>query len=177
MPTHNKARKDGYVYIHQLQAEKKLGRPLNDKECVHHIDENKYNNDIDNLIVFATVADHAGFHKGASIYQVGDVWKAEKSYKIIKRGNTTKREYRDLCPICKKNLKEKHSKMCLCCYNEYKSINIPSKETLLAIILNTPFTTIGKMYGVTDNAVRKWCKKYNLPYTRKDILEYKLNNS
>ena len=43
MPNHPKARVDGYVYIHQLQAEKVLGRKLNKKECFHHIDENKYN--------------------------------------------------------------------------------------------------------------------------------------
>ena len=34
-----------------------------------------------------------------------------------------------------------------------------------------PFTQIGKEYGVTDNAVRKWCKSYNLPYRVKDIKE------
>ena len=63
-PTHPKARKDGYVYIHQLQAEKKLGRHLRDDECVHHIDENKLNNDIDNLMIFKTRADHTAFHMG-----------------------------------------------------------------------------------------------------------------
>lgn len=31
-PVHPKARSDGYVYIHQLQAEKKLGRQLSEKE-------------------------------------------------------------------------------------------------------------------------------------------------
>lgn len=75
-PNHHKARNDGYVYIHQLQAEKKLGRKLSDNECVHHIDENKYNNDIDNLMVFKTVSDHTAFHAGCEIYLDKDVWVA-----------------------------------------------------------------------------------------------------
>jgi len=28
------------------------------------------------------------------------------------------------------------------------------------------------MFKVSDNAVRKWCKKYNLPSKRKDIQKY-----
>lgn len=28
------------------------------------------------------------------------------------------------------------------------------------------------MYGVTDNAIRKWCKGYNLPSKSKDIKSY-----
>lgn len=33
-------------------------------------------------------------------------------------------------------------------------------------------TTIGEQYGVRDNSVRKWCKKYNLPFTKKEINSY-----
>lgn len=29
-----------------------------------------------------------------------------------------------------------------------------------------------KKHGVSDNAIRKWCKKYNLPYKKKDIKSY-----
>ena len=28
------------------------------------------------------------------------------------------------------------------------------------------------MFGVTDNAIRKWCKLYNLPFKVKDIKTY-----
>lgn len=34
------------------------------------------------------------------------------------------------------------------------------------------FTEIGKKFQVTDNAVRKWCDKYNLPRTIKEIKSY-----
>lgn len=38
------------------------------------------------------------------------------------------------------------------------------------------FVEIGKLYGVSDNAVRKWCKKYGLPYRRRDVTEFLKEN-
>jgi hypothetical protein len=40
------------------------------------------------------------------------------------------------------------------------------------MIRKLPFTAIGSMYGVSDNAIRKWCKAVNLPSTKKDISMY-----
>ena len=42
-------------------------------------------------------------------------------------------------------------------------------HSLFLSIYKYPFTQIGKMFGVTDNTIRKWCKKYNLPFRRRDI--------
>lgn len=51
----------------------------------------------------------------------------------------------------------------------------PSKEELFELIKTKHFTTIGEMYGVTDNTIRKWCKNYGLPSTKKELRE--LNNA
>ena len=40
------------------------------------------------------------------------------------------------------------------------------------MIRTIPFTVIGKNFGVTDNAIRKWCIDYNLPSKKKDILSF-----
>lgn len=48
----------------------------------------------------------------------------------------------------------------------------PDRNTLKNEIRIGSFTGIAKKYGVTDNAVRKWCKKYNLPSRIKDIRAY-----
>ena len=58
---------------------------------------------------------------------------------------------------------------CKNCYLEYHSLHIPKKEELLNLITTMSFLQIGKIYGVSDNAVRKWCKKYDLPFKYKDI--------
>lgn len=48
----------------------------------------------------------------------------------------------------------------------------PSREELKSLIRTHSFLAISKMYGVTDNAIRKWCKGYNLPSKSKDIKSY-----
>lgn len=50
-------------HLHRTVAEQKLGRPLRKGEVVHHIDENKRNNDPDNLIVFSSQREHALHHE------------------------------------------------------------------------------------------------------------------
>jgi len=50
---------------HRIVAEQMLGRPLRPGEVVHHIDGNKRNNAPENLMVFASQAEHALWHKKA----------------------------------------------------------------------------------------------------------------
>lgn len=45
-----------------------------------------------------------------------------------------------------------------------KVFNRPNKEELELLVKKNPFTSIGKMYGVSDNAVRKWCKYENVDF-------------
>lgn len=50
---------------HRVVAEQILGRPLKPGEVVHHIDGNKRNNAPENLMVFASQAEHVKWHKKA----------------------------------------------------------------------------------------------------------------
>ena len=61
---------------------------------------------------------------------------------------------------------------CLSCRNKEKSKNIPERFVLKQLIREIPFTQIGKQFGVSDNAVRKWCDKYNLPRKTGEIRKY-----
>lgn len=62
------------------------------------------------------------------------------------------------------NTKTFYAKFCLTCvnFNRRKIKNRPSKEELQFLIWEKPFTELGKQYGVSDNTVRKWCKKYGI---------------
>ena len=59
---------------------------------------------------------------------------------------------------------------CITCHNKMKRvIDRPTREILKYLIRTTPFTTIAKQYGVTDNTIRKWCDGYKLPRRTGDI--------
>lgn len=96
----------------------------------------------------------------------------KKNSKNINNGHNNKIKRLTVCPLCGNEMWES-SDMCLECYLKDKAKNIPQRDVLLDLILNNSFSAIGKMYNVSDNAVRNWCKKYNLPYKRKDVILFK----
>ena len=53
--------KEANRHQHRIVAEKKIGRKLEKGEVVHHVDENSWNNDPDNLVVI-TQSIHARIH-------------------------------------------------------------------------------------------------------------------
>ena len=60
-PNHPNSKR-GYVLEHRLMVEIFIGRLLTDKEKIHHIDLNKHNNHISNLMLFPTNSAHIKFH-------------------------------------------------------------------------------------------------------------------
>lgn len=167
-PNHPRATKEGYVYTHVLVAEKMLGRFLTAEECVHHKDGEKYNNTEDNLMVFKTINDHSAFHKGVEAVKDGDVWWCpnKKHTVICPICGETKGKYAKTCPSCKKIMRMRQT-------IDERIRKVKQTNTLLTDdhfrtqlkndIRKCSFTNVGKIYGVTDNCVRKWCDKYNLP--------------
>jgi hypothetical protein len=57
-PDHPNATKNKCVAEHRLVMETTLGRYLDRREVVHHVDGNPSNNHPDNLMLFASNADH-----------------------------------------------------------------------------------------------------------------------
>lgn len=70
--------------------------------------------------------------------------------------------YKTLEDLTRRIKKEKPRK-------EKAKSKIPPREILKEQIRHIPFVQIGKIYDVTDNAIRKWCKKYNLPNKSTEI--------
>lgn len=65
------------------------------------------------------------------------------------------------CISCSKKSSRKSSRK--------SSTNRISRDELKTLIRNYTFVSIGKMYGVTDNAIRRWCNKFDLPSKKSDI--------
>lgn len=82
-----------------------------------------------------------------------DITKEEKSSK--------KKNY---CIDCGVEISLGADRCVSCCNLNRRKVKRPSKEELLEklIELGGNFTEAGRHYNVTDNAVRKWCKSYNL---------------
>lgn len=80
------------------------------------------------------------------------------------------------CCDCGKEIST-YAKRCKCCEKKKREADFQqrhsiSREELKDLIRQKPFTEIGKMYGVSDNAIRKWCDKFNLPRKRREIKTY-----
>jgi len=149
---HPKSNELGQIREHVLVAESMINRYLKEGETVHHKDENKRNNSKYNIIIFATIADHSRFHKGEydRLY-IDDEW----------IWHCVKKEY--LCKKCSKKI-SKVGICSKCSHKERRKVkNRPKKEELYNLLRNKSFLSVGRIYGVSDNAIRKWCKIYNIP--------------
>lgn len=132
--------KDGLVYYHRHVASLKIGRWLKTNEEVHHIDGNRSNNDPENLEILVK-SEHAKRH-----------------------GNKKKIK----CRLCNKDIevsKSKLGKTKYCskqCFNKHKRKFEITKQELLKLVKSKPFTAIGRMFKVSDNAIRKRCRKLDI---------------
>lgn len=67
------------------------------------------------------------------------------------------------CKNCGKPLEKQKTFCSKECYNVFLSKSIPSKEELCEVLKNNKsLLQVSKHFGVSDNAIRKWLKKYKL---------------
>jgi len=120
---------------------------------LHHIDNNHYNNNLDNLMILCSNC-HMQIHNYNN--KNNDVNDVNLNYK-----KTNKKT----CLYCKNEFKKRSGqKYCsMDCRKLDLQKNIPSKE-LLVNKLNElkSYVQVGKFFSVSDNTIRKWCKKYNI---------------
>lgn len=108
----------------------------------------------------------------------GRYWKHDREYPIQPKNidKNTGKEFHSkdwFCIDCGKKITRGCTR-CIDCEAKRRSTvkdKINRKE-LKNLIRTLPFTKIGEKYNVTDNAIRKWCDKYNLPRTKKEINSY-----
>lgn len=74
-----------------------------------------------------------------------------------------------VCPTCG-GVKCREATQCNACAKKaMRLVERPDRETLKHKIRTESFLSIGREYGVSDNAIRRWCKTYNLPTKKKDV--------
>ena len=77
-----------------------------------------------------------------------------------------------LCIDCGKTIGPKATRCPICAAKHQRRADRPDRDELKLLIRTTSFCNIGRQYGVSDNAVRKWCKAYDLPTKSKEIKKF-----
>lgn len=144
---------DGFVYEHVLVAEETLGRRIKEGEDVHHLDLSRANNSPDNLIVLS----HPMHLKLHAWMNKNEIIPSPEYQTRIELGCVR-------CIGCNKPI---HYTLQFCshqCNNldKLSKSNRPSKEVLAAEVLTTPMIKLGEKYNVSGNAVKQWCKNYEI---------------
>lgn len=151
-PSHPKANNAGYVREHILVMEKHLGRYLSPEEVVHHIDFNRKNNDLCNLLLM-TRSSHATLHATILANQLG----YHSSHERVCRecGGKTSR-YGVLCKQC--SLKKQ------------TKIRLPDKTILQDLVNRLSISEVARKVGVSSTSLIRWLKKLGISYpNRKNI--------
>lgn len=184
----------GYI-IYQYSLNNKL---LNVFKCKSEIGEWLIKNNLSKSKnpLYAAETIYSRLRIGHNI-SFGYIWKLESdydlSYKIqrkhknneiamtnyYKKKKSNPHYKKDICPLCNKNEKLQSSTYCVECSQKLLSEQFTkereqkiSREELKQLIRTTPFTKIGEQFGVSDNAIRKWCTRYDLPTKSSEIKKY-----
>jgi len=107
---------------------------------------------------------------GANYERVKILIKNNPSLEILKEKKFLKESKK--CPDCGKIISLTAVRCGDCAAKAQRIVKRPEREVLKQEVFNTPFTTLGKKYHVSDKSIQKWCEYYNLPSKRRDIKKY-----
>ena len=186
--------------------------------CIHHIDGNHINNQIENLQVLcpnchAQTDNYCGRNKNKrppitdeqfvealrqttsirqALQKLGINYAAkyyyEKAHKLIEENNIIQKPKKEKqqkikppkkikieanhCIDCGKIIDNRSQRCEECEHKRQRKVEWPQRDELKNLIRTESFSSIGQKYNVSDNAIRKWCKNYNLPTKKSEIKNY-----
>ena len=159
---------------------------------LHHKDGNKNNNSLENLELLcpnchAFTDTYRGRNKemfpirqkkfctgcNKEIYKRSKTGLCIDCYREFRTKNkqSQMKRIKGYCVDCGTELYT-NGKRCKECHLKMIRSHIPDRESLKKDIFYNSFEELGRKYNVSGKAISKWCKKYNLPYKKKDINKY-----
>ena len=111
---------------------------------LHHKDGNHFNNSFDNIELLCP-----NCHAKTDSYRGKNIRKGQNGRKCKNCGKPiTRWAKNELCQEC--------------LHKSQRKTERPKKETLEKLLREHNFVAVSKMFGVSDNTIRKWCKSYGL---------------
>jgi hypothetical protein len=124
---------------------------------LHHIDGNTNNNVDENLILLCP-----------NCHSFTENWRKKKN--TLSKEELNENRKKDSCIECGKKITI-GAKRCKSC-DDIQKIQVCdkiSREELKLKIRTESFEEIGREFNISGNAIRKWCLRYSLPRTKKEI--------
>ena len=113
---------------------------------------------------------HRGIHSG--FVDIPKDWQSFYNEEIANELLQSLEKKKYYCPDCGKEISKNATRCVHCAHKKQMITEHPSREVLKNLIRTQTFESIGRMYTVNGNAVRKWCDKEGLPRTKKEIKKY-----
>ena len=155
-------------FHHIIPSEKKYG--ISSGNC-HSLEE-----DIEEIkkCILVCANCHREIHDGlysTETLQTLQIFSPEQAELLIQERNDTIYGKELKCSQCGVDItRYSSSGLCPACVaKNSRAVKRPSREELKNLIRTESFVAIGNLFGVTDNAIRKWCKAENLPFRKADI--------
>ena len=119
-----------------------------------HIDGDHYNNTLENLKILCP-----NCHAKTPTYR-GKNKRSKNSQTLKNKTQIAKIKKIYNCSSCGVQLEGKcKTSLCLSCHSKtQRKIERPPKEQLLKEVQQSSYVAVGRKYGVSDNAIRKWLK-------------------
>ena len=141
---HTLSNKSNKVYEHIYVMCKHINRNLYPNEVVHHKDRDRSNNKLDNLLLL-TQSEHMKLHQQEDGLSVEITNECKYCNKLI---HTTEAVNQIYCGTK--------------CYQEFRRKLTIEPEELSTLVWEIPTVKIAELYGVSDTAIDKRCKLFNI---------------
>jgi len=128
---------------------------------LHHIDSNPKNNRLENLKLVCPNCHYREHNPTDKPIVDKPIFKKEKPVKLPKIKEPRTKKPPIACAACGKLSQGKHCSYA-CKATAKRKVIRPAKEKLEEMVKCNSLLQIGKIYGVSDNAIRKWAKQYKI---------------
>lgn len=115
-----------------------------------------------------------GINTGRYWFQEDKIYPLQKQHKIKsqhKESGVVLNKQKYFCQECGAEIVSPKATYCISCANiKNRKVERPKREELLKYLISIKgnFSEASRHYGVSDNAIRKWCKAYNIPSSSKE---------